>query len=120
MILGKAFYVPVEEKMYARIPEILKDEFGLVDPDFDLLPPDPNKSKVLVWEDETGIGRYRVHCYAQQMGEDGNIYDHFSFHYWTNQKLARQILERDPMKPALERVLSEVKNRIDIPNGCID
>ncbi len=59
-----------------------------------------------MWEDETGVGRYQVHVYSQPE------FDGFTFHYWTNHRFKKEILERDPMKSARERVLQIAKNPV--------
>lgn len=130
VILSKAFYVPASENFYQCIEEILKCEFGLVDaknPDPNYV--FPNGFKCLVWEDETGLGRYSVHCYAHFGASEPRVLqkvkgikvDGFWFKYWlTPRRLSRKILEKDPMKPALERVLAEIKNCIDIPENSLE
>lgn len=99
--------------------QILTKEFGLVgidprkwSPSVDLTPDD----SILVWEDEQGTGRYRVRFIPKQQNIAGKDHDMIVFHYWLNQRLRKEVMEKDPMKPALERVLTEAKDYIVLPH----
>lgn len=116
MIFQKGFRIPVEENLFSKAIQILTEEFGLVN---GVLEPMEGNYRVLVWEDETGVGRYRVHCQGNHEVK-GEKYSEFVFHYWANERLNRNILEKDPMKPALERILSEAKNPIDMPHIYVE
>ena len=114
MIVGKLFGFPVEEGLFKKVISILKDEYGLVD---GILEPSTGNSRVLVWEDEKGIGRYRVHCYGNDdwpIPKDGRKYDVFIFHYWViPARFDREIFSRDPMREPLQRVLELSKNKYE-------
>ena len=117
MILQRSFRVPVEEALYPRAIQILQNEFGLVDGH---MHPKDGDERCLVWEDEKGIGRWRVHCYGNSEHE-GERYDDFIFHYWTHpNRLRKSVLERDPMGPAINRVYREAKNPIEIGHMFVD
>ncbi len=114
MIISKLFGFPVEEGLFEKVCDILKNEFSLADGHGESA---TGNSKVLVWEDEIGIGRYRVHCSANEdwkLPGDGKRYDYFHFHYWAVPvKFNREILLRDPMKKPLERILALSENRYE-------
>lgn len=114
MIAGKLFGFPVEEGLFERVIDILKNEYGLV---AGKLESPTGDYRVLVWEDEKGIGRYRVHCYGNndwEIPRDGRRYDVFNFHYFLNkERFDRKILLRDPMREPLQRILSLSENRYE-------
>jgi hypothetical protein len=114
MILEKTFGFPVEEGLYEKVYDILKNEFGLVDGRGNS---STGNYRVLVWEDEKGIGRFRVHCYgnrAWKIPNDGKKYDTFNFHYWTSPKrFDRDVFSKEPMNAPLQRILALSDNRYD-------
>ena len=114
MIASKLFGFPVEDGLFETVIAILKKEYGLV---YDRLEFSTGDYQVLVYEDEQGIGRYRVHCYGNndwKILRDGKRRDFFYFHYWLNQeRFDREVFSRDPMKEPLQRVLALSENRYD-------
>jgi hypothetical protein len=114
MIAGKLFGFPVEEELFETVIDILKNEYGLVDGKFESLTGD---FRVLVWEDENKIGRYRVHCYRNYdwtIPQDGKRRDVFNFHYWLNEsKFDRELFSKNPMGESLQRILGLSENRYD-------
>lgn len=91
-----------------RARNILMNEFGLVPPKYDSWK--PTEKDVIVWEDDQGIGRYRVHFHPNSKTRDGNFYDKMRFSYWLNkEKAKREIFEQDPMSPALYKVMESIK-----------
>ena len=113
IILSKLFGFPVEERIFDKACDILQREFGLVDGN----QTGPNGSQVLVHEDLKGTGIFRVHCYANdnwELAGEGRRYDVFRFHYWI-ERYSKDLLERDPMRRPLERILGLSNNRYE-PN----
>jgi hypothetical protein len=114
MIAGKLFGFPVEEGLFETVIDILKNEYSLVD---GKLESSTGDYRVLVWEDENGIGRYRVHCYVNmdwKIPDDGKRRDVFIFHYWLNEaRFDREVFSRDPMREPLQRILELSENRYD-------
>jgi len=107
MILTQTFWVPVEEDLYSKFTEILKQEYGLVEPNG---PPwkghVTNLGNCLVWEDSQRIGRYKVHSYCGKANE--REFDHFLFTYFQH-RVTLEILDSDPMREVVKRLLSEAK-----------
>ncbi len=126
--LLKNVLVPKDEALYDRLYDLGKEEFGLVDPRVVIESPDSlaiavtqNKTKsfnsgeyTLVWE-ENDIGYWNFSC---QITVDPKGYQSFplnketeysslEFQYWLRRS-NRDILERDPMRPFLEKVLEEI------------
>ncbi len=102
MIFGMILYVEPEKGNSQRTRDILKINFGLVLPRND--PFNRTQQELLVWEDEQGIGRYRVHFYEKEEHQ-GEIYESIQFKYWLNsQKMDRTIFEMDPMNKAVVAV----------------
>lgn len=59
MIGRHAYRVNTQTRHFEEVIQILTEEFNLVN---GFGEPTNGPSRVLVWEDELGIGRYRVHC----------------------------------------------------------
>ncbi len=112
VIIQRGYRTPVKEKHLEAAVKILKEEFKLVDAHLD--PVRKDFGGCLVWEDEAGIGRYRVHLYAGNKLIEEIKYDTVVFHYWCNERLLKEILEQDPMKEALKKVYSKAKNPLEI------
>lgn len=114
MILGKTIFIPSEINFYPRLEYILKNEFGLVDAeDYG------GDEKILVWE-MGGVGRYQVRYQARERVIEKD-YDLCIFKYWLNREwLCREVMEKDPMKPAIERIMAEAKGAISLPNQLYD
>jgi hypothetical protein len=91
-----------EDLDYHKVAEYFKNELGLVTPNQIEFSTDkgpfPHK---LVWEDESGVGRYRVD-YLEERG--GLI-----FRYWVSGRMTQKILERDPMLDAIKKVYNKFK-----------
>lgn len=121
MIVSKIFGFPSEEGLFPKIIDILMNEYGLVDGKFQ---PTKGDTRVLVWEDENNIGRYRVHCYGNdpwKLPNYGDRWDFFNFHYWINQeRFDRTILSKDPMNKPLQQILSLSINRYDTDLMYVD
>lgn len=121
MILSRAFYVPSENNFYVQMKQILMSEFGLVEANQNKVSPvvgylSSPEHPTLVWEDEQKIGRYRVRFIPKQRVITEKIYDMVCFHYWINQRLRKEVMEKDPMKSALERTLTEAGDYIVLPH----
>ncbi len=101
MIFGITFDTQPSQGNIDRVRRILMERFGLVPPKND--PVGRNESEVLVWEDESGIGRYRVYLFPE-VKRNGNTYDAIVFKYWTNSRMRREVFEADPMKTAFDCV----------------
>ena len=112
MILARSYLVPVEEEMYSRSDAFFKGECGMVDADprrsgCNQIFQSPNE-KIFVWEDEGGVGIFRVDVwnnYERNLG-----HDLFNFCYWSSSRLTREICLRDPMKLVIERFEGQVKH----------
>lgn len=121
MIVEKFIGFPVSERLYGQVCDILAGEFGLVD-GINENPSD--KHRVLVWEDNQGIGRYRVHCFKDDDAwrvRSGSVENHdiFAFHYWTSKaRFDRDVFTKDPMQATLKRVLA-LSNNIYVPKDFI-
>ncbi|MFA6461153.1 MAG: hypothetical protein WCV90_02715 [Candidatus Woesearchaeota archaeon] len=111
VVVSRVFESPYQEDLNENVKEVLRTEFGLVPAN------GPDAEVVMVWEDEQGIGRYRVHV-SSRSKEGGVPYNCVAFNYWiSNRKFCREVLERDPMKAAYERVLSlttHLQERLDL------
>lgn len=107
MILGRLFYVEKGKDNINRARRILMEEFGLVPPKGGL--PTTEKS-VVVWEDNEGIGRYRVHFY-DDVKKDGVSYEGIQFKYWLNYRIKREILEEDPLSKAVDSVRKSIEGK---------
>ncbi len=122
MIIHYGFRVPSEEGMFDTIYSKLMNEHSLVPAK---IPPSekpfPASFRIAVWEDETGLGRFRVHCFEKGKikGLPGKTYDTFVFHYWES-RLTRTIFEQDPIGPILKNILKEPKQIIPIPHLCLE
>ncbi|MFH1211842.1 MAG: hypothetical protein V1659_02830 [Candidatus Woesearchaeota archaeon] len=122
MITSKLFGFPAEEGLFDTVIGILTKQYGLV----------ANKGwwptteyqRVLVWEDERGIGRYRVHCFRNQKWKitgDDRRYDQFHFRYWVCEaRFDREVFSRDPMKEPLQIVLALSENRFEAPHAFLE
>ena len=104
MIFGKIIYMEKGKGNSDRARIILMENFGLVVPKND--PFGRTERDVLVWEDETGIGRYRVHFYDHI--ERKLDYEAIQFKYWLNSRMKREIFERDPMSLAINGVRQSI------------
>lgn len=104
MIFGRLF--DVQKGNIDRVRKILIDDFGLVPPRND--PFNRTEEDLLIWEDEDGIGRYRVHFY-EPFQKDGKYYERIQFKYWLNNRRKREIFERDPMNDAVLAVRASLK-----------
>jgi len=116
MIFRECYRVPVDEGHFEKAIHILTNQYGLVNGTGEPL---SGSSRVLVWEDEQGIGRYRVHC-RQGKEIDGAKYDTLLFQYFVNEKMSREIFEQDPMGLVLEAVKATVQKRILVPHMCCE
>ena len=121
MIFQYAFLVPSKEDLLDRTVEILRSEYGLVDADpskmmstIRHIPTNMEKYPQLVWEDEAGVGRYRVKMAREKKTIDGINHDLFMFQYWINPKKAsKEVWEKDPMKEVIQRIWQEAKKPIE-------
>ena len=103
MMYGINFYFKTGTQNFYRTRYILISEFGLVAPQS---PSGEAENETLVWDDELGIGRYRVHFFPAdvQPGTERD-YEYIQFRYWlTKKRMKREIFERDPMKESIQRV----------------
>ena len=105
MVLQRVFYVPVRENAYDLVYDKFKERLGLVHGKMD--------SNVLVWEDETGIGRYRIHFLKGQFVKRHKKCDFFDLGYWLNYRLIPELFLTDPLDSAIKLFLSLVKNPIE-------
>lgn len=109
------FFTP--EYNFDKIKTMLKEEFGLVPP------LDANEERLkrqLVWEDSTGLGRYRVNLtlYHKATRSDSKgvwtrapEFDSppsIHFRYWS-QRLNEETIKNDPMRPAYLRAYELLK-----------
>ena len=121
MIVRQQIYMPAKDQLYDKVIKTLMEEYGLVPaiangkivPEINSTPRGGGRVRRLVWEDETGIGRYRVHCFENHAG---NGKDSFCFTYWTNDRASREILEKDPMKQALDSIIS-LSQEVEVPDA---
>jgi len=104
MIFGRRFYTEQGKGNLERAKDVLVRDFSLV-PGHD--PTNP----VLVWEDEIGIGRYRVHLYDNCV-RTGISYECIQFQYWVNSRMKRDIFEADPMNKAVMRVRGLLEGKV--------
>ncbi len=75
--------------------------------------------KILVWE-MGGFGKYQVRYLAQSKIIEKD-YDRCIFRYWLcKERLCREVMEKDPMRPAIERIVAEAKGAISQPNQLYD
>ncbi|HLC80575.1 hypothetical protein J4417_04725 [Candidatus Woesearchaeota archaeon] len=115
MILGKTIFIPSEINFYPRLESILKNQFGLVDAE-----EHQGKEKILVWE-MGGVGRYQVRYNPCIEIIDEKKYDICIFRYWLSQeRLCPEVMKKDPMKQAIERVLPEAKGAIFLSHQLYD
>ncbi len=135
IILKKQILVPTEEGLYHKIYQIGKEKFNLVDPratSDDAIaiamtkgktyPTDTNTAPYnLVWEDQLGVGYWTVSCrekadkkvLERNVKDSDRDYNFIRFRYWM-QRFTQEILEQDPMKPFIERILSEAREVVEL------
>ena len=107
MIAWMYFHTDPNEGNIDRVVSMLKNEFGLVPSDDGKRP----EREFLVWEDNEGIGRYRVHIYENQHSTKfGGNADSFGFTYWTR-GITEKVVRTDPMKAALERTRQTISGK---------
>ncbi len=101
MLFGRYLGVEIGIGNSDRARKILVEDFGLVPPSDD--PFNRTGQSLLVWEDDEGIGRYRVHFYDDCQKCEKH-YEGIQFKYWMNDRMRREIFEIDPMAEAIAAV----------------
>ncbi len=98
------------EENVIRLYNILQEEFSLVgkleDEKIPVKIEDPKyQGAVLVWEDEEGTGRYRIHFGKKGCNPNGT---YIMFQYWGN-RLTEELRQKDPMIEVVERTYELLK-----------
>ncbi|MFH0869732.1 MAG: hypothetical protein V1866_01600 [archaeon] len=104
MRFGVHFYTESGLGNVPRAKAILLNEFGLV-------PSNDSDPDVLVWEDSTGVGRYRIHFYENDKVIDKVKYDGILFQYWLP-RAKKEILEKDPMNSTINQLKGRLEGRV--------
>lgn len=107
MIFGKLFYFEKGTSNLDTAREILRSYFKLVEPIYYPF----GKNKLLVWEDNEGIGRYRVHFY-NNLPLNNIHYEGIQFKYWMNSRMKGEIFEKDPMKDAMDYIRTSLDGEL--------
>lgn len=108
MITFHEFYANPGDVDINLVRVVLQEE-GLVGPKNDSF--GRTERDILIWEDETGNGRYRVHITENDELADGTLADGVRFAYWM-MRIDRTLLERDPMAQTRERIYEIFQGKI--------
>ena len=102
MIKYAGAFIQCEESRFAEVNQELRKQMGLVGPRDD--PFGRTIDDILVWEDSSGVGRFRVTF----MGHP-NYGKGLCFRYWEDPTIFPELVQEDPMLKAIHIAYDLIK-----------